>query len=273
MKLLALDAQLPLTCTREGACCHGHVIWVNPWEVANLSAGQGLSVTDFCTQAIDCRGTRLRFEGAVDRRGKASCGLYDPQRGCTAHAHRPLTCRLYPLGRSRLEGVIHYYHAGEELPCLQACPSVSDLPSQSVHEYLLGQDITRGEVAHDAYARVVYGLAAVARRIIDLGGPEVDAGRVQGFFEQCATLSLEARASILPQVWMELATAPKGLDVSDPLAFAEAHGALLTSAVQRAAASIDGPLTEAVILYVALSVHLAPTVGADCSVLRQIVLD
>ena len=273
MKLLDLDAQLPLTCTREGVCCHGHVIWVNPWEVANLAAGQGLSVVDFCAQAIDCRGTRLCFDGAVDRRGKASCRLYDPQRGCTAHAHRPLTCRLYPLGRSRLEGVVQYYHTGSELPCLEACPSVSELPQQNVEEYLLGQDITRSEIAHDAYARVVYGLAAVARRIIDLGGPEVDIARVQVFFEQCATLSLEARASILPQLWMELATAPKGLDVGDPRAFAEAHGAMLTSAVQRAAASIDGPLTEAVILYLALAVHIAPTVGAEFTVLRQIVLD
>ncbi len=273
MKLLAADAVLPLTCTREGICCHGHSIWVNPWEIATLALGLGLTVAEVRERYLDCQGTRLRFDGPPDRRGKPGCRLYDGKVGCTAHAHRPLTCRMYPLGRSRLEGVVHYYHPGTELPCVEMCPSVIQLPSQKVGDYLTGQDITRSEAAHDAYARVVYGLAAVARRIVDLGGSEVDATRVQGFFTQCATLGLETRATILPEMWMELATAPKGLDLADPVAFAEAHGAMLTSAVQRAAASIDGPLTEAVVLYLALALHLAPTVGADFTVIRQIVLE
>lgn len=272
MKLLSIDAVLPLTCTREGICCHGHRIWVNPWEVATLAVGLGLTVTELRERYLDCRGTRLRFDGPADRRGKPGCRLYDAQVGCTVHAHRPLTCRMYPLGRSRLEGVVHYYHPDKELPCMELCPTVTQLPSQKVGDYLASQDITRSEAAHDAYARVVYGLAAVARRIIDLGGTEIDLGRVQGFFTECADLTQETRATILPDLWMDLATAPKGLDLADPAAFAEAHGTLLTSAVQRAAASIDGPLTEAVVLYLALSLHLAPTVGADFDVLRQIVL-
>jgi len=273
MKLLDSESVLPLTCTREGTCCHGHVIWVNPWEVATLAAGMGMAVRDFRQRYLDANGTRLAFDGPPDRRGKSSCRLYDPAAGCTAHPHRPLTCRMYPLGRSRLEGAIHYYHTDTELQCMKLCPSVTLLPAMSVGDYLAGQDIARGEIAHDAYARVIYGLAAVARRIVDLGGADIDRMRISGFFDECTTLSAEARTTILPETWMELATAPMGLDLADPARFAEAHGALLNSSVQRAAAAIDGSLTEAVILYLALSVHLAPTVGADLTVMRQLVLE
>ena len=273
MKRLDTEAILPLTCTRDGVCCHGHVIWVNPWEVATLAAGTGLSVPEFRARYLDAHGTRLAFDGPPDRRGKPGCRLYHPERGCTAHAHRPLTCRMYPLGRSRLDGTVHYYYAGDTFPCIELCPTVTQLPTMTVGAYLAGQDIAPSEAAHDAYARVIYGLAAVARRIIDLGGAEVDRLRVGGFFDECQRLSPEARSAILPEQWMELATAPKGLDVADPAAFAEAHGAQITGAVQRAASAIDGALTEAVILYLAIAVHLAPTVGADLTVMRQLVLD
>lgn len=273
MKRLDIDAVLPLTCTRDGVCCHGHVIWVNPWEVATLAAGTGLSVPDFRARYLDAQGTRLAFDGAPDHRGKPSCRLYHPERGCTAHAHRPLTCRMYPLGRSRLDGAVHYYHFGDALPCIELCPTVIQLPTMSVGAYLAGQDITRSEAAHDGYARMIYGLAAVARRIIDLGGADVNRARVAEFFDECQRLSPEALVTILPEPWMELATAPKGLDLTNPAEFSEAHGALITSTVQRAASSIDGALTEAVILYLAIAVHLAPTVGADLAVMRQLVLD
>lgn len=273
MKRLEADDLLPLTCTRDGVCCHGHVIWVNPWEVATLAVGTNLTVADFRATYLDAQGTRLAFDGPVDHRGKPGCRLYHPERGCTAHAHRPLTCRTYPLGRSRFDGAVHFYHPGEELPCITLCPTVTQLPSMSVSAYLAGQDISRSEAAHDAYARVIYGLAAVARRIVDLGGADVDRVRVVGFFDECQRLSPEARATILPEQWVELATAPQGLDLADPTGFAEAHGAQITNAVQRAAASIDGALTEAVILYLAIAMHLAPSVGADLTVMRQLVFD
>ncbi len=272
MQILEADAVLPLTCTRDGICCHGHVIWVNPWEVATLADGLQLSVATVRERYLDCRGTRLAFDGPPDRRGKPGCRVYASGVGCTAHAHRPLTCRLYPLGRSRVDGAVRYYHPGEDLPCIELCPTVTDLPTMTVGDYLNGQDIVRSEQAHDAYARVIYGLVAVARRVIELGGAEVDAGRAGDFLTRSAALSPAERAATLPDTWMELATAPAGLDIRDPVQFAQAHGALLTSAVQRAVAAVDGPLNEAVVLYLALAVHLAPTVGADLAVMRQIIV-
>jgi hypothetical protein len=38
---LRLTDCLPLTCTRTGACCHGKMVWLNPWELA-LHLGRGL---------------------------------------------------------------------------------------------------------------------------------------------------------------------------------------------------------------------------------------
>lgn len=271
MHLLEPDAELPLTCTRDGVCCHGHVIWVNPWEVATLAAGLGLSVAAVRERYLDCQGTRLAFDGPPDHRGKAGCRLYAAGVGCTAHPHRPLTCRVYPLGRSRLFGHIRFYQAEADFACLSLCPTVTTLPSMTVSEYLAGQDIGRGELAHDAYARVVYGLAAVARQVIELGKTDVDAIRVIAFLDECIRMTPEARAAILPETWVTVATMPQGLDIANPVQFAEAHGALLTASVQRAAGMLDSPLTEAAILYLALAVHLAPTVGADLDAMRQIV--
>ena len=268
MRTLAGSDVLPLTCTRDGVCCHGHRIWVNPWEVAVLASGAGLAVTDFRARNLDCRGTRLAFDGPPDRRGEPACRLYSPKAGCTLHGHRPLTCRLYPLGRTRVDGELHYYHSGQGFPCIELCPTVTSLPAMTVDDYLAGQDIARGEAAHDAYARVIYGLVAVATRICELGAAEVDRGRITGFLDECLTQTPEQRSGILPEPWMDLATAPAGLDPMDPVRFAEGHGQLMTGAVQRAAAQLDSGLTDAAVLHVALAVHLAPTVGGDLGAMR-----
>ena len=271
MKTLAGTDTLPLTCTRDGVCCHGHQIWVNPWEVAVLAAGANLAPRDFAAKYLDCRATRLAFDGPPDKRGKRGCRIYSADSGCTLHPHRPLTCRVYPLGRGRTDGVVNYYHTGEALPCLELCPTVTALPSLTVDDYLAGQDIARGEAATDAYARVVYGLVAVAGRLCELGGAEIDRARVVGFVDECRSQTREQRATILPDQWMELATMPAGIDHADPVRFAEAHGQLMTSAVQRAASQIENGLTQAAILHVALAMHLAPSVGAELPAMRNII--
>ncbi len=269
MPVLDPTAVLPLTCTRDGVCCHGHVIWVNPWEVARLAQELNHHPRTVRDRYLDCRGTRLAFDGPADHRGKPGCRLYAPGVGCTVHPGRPLTCRVYPLGRSRIAGEIGYHHPGTTLPCIELCPSVAQLPQRTVAEYLASQDIAGGEIAHDAYARVIYGLVAVAAQICSLGKDEVDRERVVAFLTACRIQTPEQRATILPEPWMDLATAPVGLDPRDPLVFAETHGRMMINGIQKAAAQIEDGLTEAAVLHLALAVHLAPTVGADLGAMSE----
>ncbi len=82
------------TCHRCGRCCHGMRIQLNPYEVARLARHRGTTTTVFRRDAtVDGRGVELR------RDDDGGCVLLG-ESGCTAHAARPLVCRLYPLGRS-----------------------------------------------------------------------------------------------------------------------------------------------------------------------------
>ena len=126
---LTLTDNLPLTCSRSGT-------WVN-----------------------DFGGIQLRFDGAPGWRQQPACSQYVPDFGCSAHAGRPLACRLYPLGRHRQSGELHYMHQGSEFPCVEGCPEVLDLPQVSVAAYIEGQGTKRFEVAQDEYLELMQKLA------------------------------------------------------------------------------------------------------------------
>jgi hypothetical protein len=162
-----------------------------------------------------------------------------------------------------VEGDVRYYHHDEGLACRHLCPKVEDQPYQTVGDYLAGQDVAAGEAAHDAYARVVYGLVAVAGRMAVMSGESVAIPAMRAFLQDRMACTPEQRSSLLPDPWCDLATVPDGLNPDDPQRFAEAHGALLTEAASRAGLVAAGPVTEIAILHLALAIHLAPTVGAD----------
>ena len=71
------------------------------------------------------------------------------------HLGRPLSCRLYPLGRQIQSEEIHYMFQGEEFPCLEGCPEVAELPLLSVEEYLNDQGTTKFEQAQDEYLELM----------------------------------------------------------------------------------------------------------------------
>jgi Fe-S-cluster containining protein len=259
-----------LTCTREGACCHGHKIWINPWELARLAASLALAPAAFREQHTDCRGTRLRFDGPAGWGGKPACSLYDPQRGCTAHGGRPLACRLYPLARARREGAVIYHIAGESLPCLERCPSVVNGPHLSVQDYLAGQDIPAAEAATDAYANLVYGMVSVVRSLCD-HGPQagVEVSLVHQSFEELAAMEPEQRTELLPEEWVDLLTLlPADQDLTDPQAVARIHGERINTLVQRQMNATGASLTDVAHLYLAMAFHLNATIGGDPAAMR-----
>jgi Fe-S-cluster containining protein len=270
--------RLQLTCTRLGTCCHGHQIFVCPWEVALLARGLGLGVLEFRDRHTDCGGTRLIFNGPAlahgpdSHRGKPACTLYDPARGCSAHGHRPLVCRLYPLGRQRRSARSIYYQIGERLPCFSLCPTVSELPAQSVGDYLASQDITAAEAAHDAYAALAYGMVNAALVITRHVGAAEAAG-LPAFFAALRQLGPAERPARIPASWLDrLTLPPDGLPLDDPAAFVTGHGQALALALQAefAAATAPDALLQAARLYLALALHLGATVGTDAEVMARL---
>jgi uncharacterized protein len=80
-------------CRRCSLCCRHKQIQLNPYEVARLGRAKGQTTGEFrATWTLDGQGTVL----AQNEDG--TCVFLGAQ-GCEVHADRPLTCRLYPLGR------------------------------------------------------------------------------------------------------------------------------------------------------------------------------
>ncbi len=270
--------RLQLTCTRLGTCCHGHQIFVCPWELVRLAQGLGLGAAEFRARHTDCGGTRLIFAGAAlehgpdSHRGKPACSLYDPSRGCSAHPHRPLVCRLYPLGRERRQGRTIYHQIGGQLPCFALCPTVGELPALSVGDYIASQDAGAAEAAHDAYAALAYGMvraALVITRHVDAA----EAAGLTGYFAGLRQLNASERPLRIPGPWLDqLTLPPAGLAIDDPAGFVNAHGQALASALQAefAAATAPDALLQAARLYLVLALHLGATVGTDAAVMARL---
>jgi hypothetical protein len=47
---LQLEDSLPLTCSRAGTCCHGKTVFLNPWELANISKEKKMTPKEFSSE-------------------------------------------------------------------------------------------------------------------------------------------------------------------------------------------------------------------------------
>lgn len=259
MHRLAPDDLLPLTCTREGACCFGARIWINPWELAVLARELGIAPLVARLRLTDRGGLRLRQDGLGDRPGQPACTLYRPGHGCSAHPGRPLACRLFPLGRRREAGLPVYYHDPAGLPCLTRCPGVAALPSLSVADYLHGQATALAEAAHDAWAARCYGLVAAAATIARHDA--ACAATLRATFATWRAADEEARACLPGPGWTDpLTLLPDGVPLDRPAEAADLHAAALAA---RIAARHGDDLAAAGRSYLGLALRLAPAVGAE----------
>ncbi len=87
------DSAFSYRCHACQRCCQDKLIRVNPYEVMQLARACNTDTTTFLQRHVDRETSFLRQDAT------GQCVFLDPQRGCTVHAHRPLVCRLYPLGR------------------------------------------------------------------------------------------------------------------------------------------------------------------------------
>jgi len=273
--LTATD-RLPLTCTRLGTCCHGHRILISPWELAWLAHGIGLTPRALRDARTFNGGTQLMADGPVGIHGPAShrvpaCTLYDAELGCRAHAHRPLACRLYPLGRQRHAGAIRYYHPGAVMPCRELCPSVTELPERSVGEYLQEQDLTAGEAAHDGYAALAYGLVNAALVIADAG--EISRAALGDHLAKLCTWTAHERVTCMGHEWYDLLTIPDLPVSADAATFVADHGLLMANRLQDEfhRRPPTKALTETACLELLLALHLGSTVGADAATMAILI--
>jgi uncharacterized protein len=264
---LALADSLPLTCTRAGTCCHGKMVWLNPWELARLAAAKGQSARAFRDCHCEFGGIRLRFDNPPGWKGQAACSQYQPDCGCTVHAGRPLVCRLYPLGRMRRGKELIYMHEGDRFPCLEGCPQVNGLPRLTVADYCAGQDVLASITAHDEYLELMQRLADGAFALLLESGLAASGDRLTlRLWRELGMDNPQHSAKRLGPDWIDRLMLPDlsdGLD--DPAAFCRSHHDMLQCRAQ----DLFGCLGDAVAvrgasgLMMGLALHLGRGLGAD----------
>jgi len=270
---LGIQDILPLTCSRTGTCCHGKLVLLNPWELACLAKEKKITTREFRDLYCEFGGIRLRFNGKPGWKQQQACSQYVDNVGCSVHLGRPLSCRLYPLGRQIQSKEVHYMYQGNEFPCLEGCPEVSGLPHLSVGEYLTGQLTDRFEKAQDEYLEVMENLADVAFvLLLDTGLAKSGDKKTLPLWREMGNELPEVLANRIGQEWIDCLMLPEiSGDLDDPILFARKHNELLQLRAQEqfGALQTNKELHEASVLIMGVALHLARGIGADPKILAE----
>lgn len=232
-----------------------------------LATTKGITTRQFRDVYCEYGGIRLRFDGMPGWKGMKACSQYVADFGCSVHTGRPLSCRLFPLGRQIQSEEVHYIFQGKEFPCLEGCPEVSRLPHLSVEEYLKGQRTDKFEKAQDAYLEVMQNLADIAFMLL------LDTGLAQSGDKETLTLwriqgneDSELLAKRIGQEWLDCLMLPDiSEDLDDPVSFAHKHNELLQLKANEKfeALQTNQELKDASALIMGVALHLARGLGAD----------
>jgi Fe-S-cluster containining protein len=274
---IALTDSLPLTCSRDGACCHGKMVCLNPWELACLAAAKDLTSAVFRDRYCEFGGIRLRFDITADSatvwKELPECSLYVPDCGCSVYGSRPLVCRLYPFGRLRSGNELHYIHQGSSFPCMVSCPAVLDLPYKTVADYLAGQEVMAGETAQDNYLEIMQQLADYAFILLLESGLAASGDQLTlRLWRKLGKNNPEHSAEFIGPEWINRLMLPDIGDLlTDPAAFARRHSEMLESQIQASFSNLGdlAALREASGLMMGLALHLGRGLGANPAVLAE----
>ncbi len=271
---ISLQDNLPLTCSRKGTCCHGNLVYINPWELVSLAKEKNIPPREFKELYCDFGGIRLRFNGKEDARNKPACSQYIENFGCSVHLGRPLACRLFPIGRQIQNEKAHYLFQGTEFPCLNGCSEVTELPLLSVGEYLKGQETDKFEKAQDEYLDLMQNLADIAFTLLldtnlaSSGDKEtLRQWRIMGAEHP------EILAERISPEWLDCLLLPEIKDdLEDSILFAQKHNDLLQSKAQRDFETLktNQEFQEASVLIMAVTLHLARSIGANPKSLSEL---
>ncbi|MEI8049057.1 MAG: YkgJ family cysteine cluster protein [Bacteroidota bacterium] len=270
---LSIQDTLPLTCLRTGTCCHGKLVLLNPWELVCLAREKKITPREFRDLYCEFGGIRLRFDGKVGWKEQHACSQYVANFGCSVHLGRPLSCRLYPLGRQIQSKEVHYMYLGDEFPCLEGCPEVSGLPHLTVGEYLKGQVTTKFEKAQDEYLELMQNLADIAfELLLDTGLAESGDKETLQTWRKMGNELPEQLADRIGQEWLDWLMLPEiPDDVEDPVLFARKHNDILRSKAQGKFGGLQTfrEIHVASVLIMGVALHLARGIGANPEILAE----
>lgn len=271
--ILKLNDTLPLTCSRTGTCCHGKLVQLNPWELRCFAKEKGISSKEFRDLYCEFGGIKLRFDGKAGWKGYKACSQYIDNFGCSVHLGRPLSCRLYPLGRQIQNGQVQYIYQGTEFPCLEGCPEVTQLPELTVAEYLQGQAAEQFEQAQDAYLELMQSLADIAfTLLLDTGLAQSGEHKTLALWQTMGNEQPEALAQRIGAEWIDALMLPNiQTEIENPLSYIEQHAELLQNKAQEAfgALQTNQELHQASVLVMGLALHLGRGLGANPSLLAE----
>jgi len=270
---LSLEDSLPLTCTRVGTCCHGKMVWLNPWELVRLAAAKDLTPRDFRDQYCEFGGIKLRFDQHIEGNLFATCSQYVPDFGCSVHEDRPLVCRLYPLGRERRGKEVQFVFQGSTFPCLEGCPKVVNLDYLTVREYLDSQDVATRFTAADEYLELMQQLADGAFALLLESGLAAS-GDLETLllWRQLGNHTPDQLTEYINPEWMDILMLPDiGDELDNPKTFCQHHHDMLQAQAQSLFGNLGNAaeVKEASGLMMGLALHLGRGLGANPSDLAE----
>lgn len=270
---LSLEDKLPLTCSRSGTCCHGNLVNLNPWELAQLAKEKKLSAMEFRNLYTAYGGIRLQFDGKTGWKNKKACSQYIENSGCSVHVGRPLACRLFPLSREIQKDKIYYTYQGDTFPCMDGCPEVTELPYLSVDEYLKEQKTEEFEKAQNEYLILMQSLADIAfMLLLDTGLAESGDRSTLPQWRKMGNEPAETLANRIGQDWIDSLMIPTISEhITNPVSFAEQHTELLQLKAQDEFGTLQTnvELHRACVLIMGVALHLGRGLGAKPELLAE----
>ena len=146
---LSLDAPFRFGCHAKVACfnecCHDLNQFLTPYDILRLKNGLGLTSFEFLEQYTTQHTGPETGLPIVALKPDTASGLACPfvrPSGCSVYAHRPSSCRIYPLARaitrSRETGQIKEHFALLKEP---HCLGHEQDKTQTVHEWVSDQEL------------------------------------------------------------------------------------------------------------------------------------
>lgn len=232
-----------------------------------------MSPREFRDLYCEFGGIRLRFDGEAGWKEQQACSQYVDNFGCSVYFGRPLSCRLYPLGRQKQNNVVHYMYQGEEFPCLEGCPEVSESPHLSVGEYLKDQITDKFEKAQDEYLELTQNLADIALvLLLDTGLARSGDKETLRLWRIMGNDLPEVLAGRIGQEWINCLMLPEiSDDFEDPISFTRKHNDLLQLKAQEKFGTLktNQDIHEASVLIMGVALHLARGIGANPKILAE----